>query len=61
LLGVKPSLYCNTDRSVGIWKCYPYPPPGVKRELWFVNPTFNQTEERDSPPFDTLSFRNSRT
>jgi hypothetical protein len=30
----KESLYFNTDRSVGIWRCYLCGREGVKRELW---------------------------
>ncbi len=31
LIGESPTLYCDTDRSVGIWKCY-LPGLGVSRE-----------------------------
>jgi hypothetical protein len=44
----KESLYFNTDRSVGIWKCYLCGREGVKRELWFqkMGPTSATQESR---------------
>ena len=35
LIGEILTLYRDTDRSVGMSKCYLSRPPGVKREVWF--------------------------